>query len=60
MRDLLRATIRTKPEQADELLSSLVQQESELVTELRRPSETELVSGIRHAVTPLFAAVVTK
>jgi hypothetical protein len=33
--------------------------ESEMAEHLRRPSDEELTNQVRHAVTPLFAAIIT-
>lgn len=57
IRCIFRSTIRTKPEDG-EWPSLLARGEAEMIDSLRRPSEEELASGIRHAVTSLFAAVV--
>lgn len=59
IRGIFRATIRTKPDSNSEVLATLVRQQAELVATLRRPSEEELVVGVRHAVLPLFAAIIT-
>ena len=60
MRGLFGATIRTKPEPADSLLQYLLTAEAELTNQLRRPSEREIRLGVRHAVTPLLAALVAE
>jgi hypothetical protein len=60
IRNLSLATIRTKPEQDHLLLDALRQSELPLVQELRRPSESELSDGVRHAVFPLLAATVVQ
>jgi hypothetical protein len=59
IRGLVRATIRKSAEPAEELICQIRAAEGELVAHLRRPSEDELTNQIRHAVTPLLAAVVT-
>ena len=59
VRGLLRAVIRKSPESADLLVPVLEKAESDLIMRLRRPSEEELGTQIRHAVTPLLAAIVT-
>ncbi len=51
------AYLRVKPD-AGGLFAELARQESDLANELRRPTEPEWRSGMRHAVTPLFAGVV--
>lgn len=58
-RGLFGAGVRNKPELVESLLASLAASERDLANQLRRPSEREMRFGIRHAVTPLFAAVVT-
>jgi superfamily II DNA or RNA helicase len=58
LRGLFASAIRTKPEEASALIAAVARLEIELVRELRRPSETDSEQRIRHAVTPLFAAVV--
>jgi hypothetical protein len=59
IRGLLQSTIRAKPEPAGELVVLLGELEHGLVQSLRRPSEEDLSTGIRHAVTPVLAAIVT-
>lgn len=59
LRAVLAASARLNPESAPELLESLVNEEQRLVETLRYPSEQELDTGIRHAITPLLAAVIT-
>ena len=56
---LFNAIVRTKPEEARELISCLVEQESTIGNVLRKPTDQEISNGVRHAVTPLFAGVVT-
>jgi hypothetical protein len=58
LRGLLKATVRNKPEPPGPLFVSMQDQEERLTQELRRPQEYEMQQGIRHAVTPLFAALV--
>lgn len=59
-RGLFRSTTRKSPEPADELVKRIFETEIDLVQQLRRPSEEELTGQIRHAVTPLFAAMIGK
>ena len=59
LRGLFRAVIRRTPENTDGLVERMPGQESQLADQLRKPTEEELHAGIRHAVTPLFAAIVT-
>lgn len=58
MRALFKATIRAKPGQDSDLMILLRDQQANLVQQLRRPSESEIGDGVRHAVTPLLAATV--
>jgi hypothetical protein len=58
---LFEATVtRVKPDPADPVVAALGRHETEIGNQLRRPSEPEMRSGIRHAVTPLFAALVLR
>jgi superfamily II DNA or RNA helicase len=59
LRALFRASIRKTPPVNDNVFQRLVNAELEVLEQLRRPSEDELSTQVRHAVTPLFAAVVT-
>jgi superfamily II DNA or RNA helicase len=59
LRGLFRAVIRRSPEDTDGLVEMMPSQELRLADLLRKPTEEELHAGIRHAVTPLFAAIVT-
>jgi superfamily II DNA or RNA helicase len=59
LRGLFRSVIRKSPEPAETILTTLGTAEVELTEKLRRPTEDELTAQVRHAVTPLFAAVVT-
>jgi superfamily II DNA or RNA helicase len=59
LRGLFGAGVRNKPELVEPLLSMLATKEIELANHLRRPSDREMRFGVRHAVTPLFAAIVT-
>jgi hypothetical protein len=55
------ATVRVRPEggaPAESLAVAVSSAERQLVEALPRPSDEELARGLRHAVTPLFAAVV--
>jgi superfamily II DNA or RNA helicase len=60
IRGLLRATVRKSAEPAEELICAIQVAERDLVAELRRPTEDELTNQIRHAVTPLLAAIMTE
>lgn len=55
---LIQATVRTKPAQDSKLEELLLESEQSMVDELRRPTEEELMAGVRHAAMPLLAAVV--
>ncbi len=60
IRNILRAVIRKSAEATESLPADLRESEQELTMKLRRPNEEEMGAQIRHAVTPLFAAVVTE
>jgi superfamily II DNA or RNA helicase len=59
IRGLVQAIIRVKPEIHEGLLAEMRAQESALALELRRPTPSELESGVRHAVSPILAALVS-
>ena len=59
LRSILRAVIRKSADTTDSLLVRLRDGESDLTMHLRRPSEEEMGAQIRHAVTPLIAAIIT-
>ncbi len=59
IRVVLRAVARKSAETTDELISALKRYEDDLVMWLRRPSDEELGAQVRHAVTPLLAAIIT-
>lgn len=59
LRGMFRAGVRKAPETDPELTQRLVDCERELSERLRRPTETELESQIRHAVIPLLAGILT-
>ena len=60
LRAFFNAAPRLKPTE-DESISQILQTtECQLIEELRQPSETEIAQGIRYAVTPLVAAVVSR
>jgi superfamily II DNA or RNA helicase len=58
VRCIMDSTIRTKPEPAEGIIEAMKIQEKRIADELRRPSDSELQSGIRHAAVPLFAAII--
>jgi hypothetical protein len=58
LRGLFAATIRAKPEEDSVLLDRLVIEEAAKTATLRRIEETDHARQVRHAVLPLFAAVV--
>lgn len=58
LRAVFRSTIRTKPDSNTKIVETLRRVEGELLQVLRRPTDEELAAGIRHAVVPLFAAVI--
>src|ERR1035441_8314458 len=59
LRGLFRGVIRKAPEATDAKVAILKSQEVEITQKLRRPTENEFVAQIRHAVTPLFAGIIT-
>ena len=59
LRGLFAATVRMKPDEAaEELGRGMATLELDVANQLRRPSERELRLGVRHAVTPLLAALI--
>jgi len=60
VRGLVRASIRAKPESAEWMLEAAVRSETAIAHELRRPTDSELSKGIRHAVTPMLSVVITE
>lgn len=58
LRGLFRSTLRKSAENVPSLINQLQKSEPELVEILRRPTADELTRQIRHAVTPLVAAVI--
>lgn len=59
LRGLFRASIRKTAEPAEGLVRDLRGMECDITESLRRPSEGELTNQIRHAITPLFTAILT-
>lgn len=64
-RDLLYAIFdatvaRVKPDTADPVVEAIRRHEIAILNQLRRPSEAEMRTGVRHAVTPLLAALVLR
>ncbi len=59
IRRLLDATVRKSPEADCDIVQGMRSAEENLLNSLRKPSEEELRGGIRHAVVPLLAAIVT-
>ena len=56
---LFDATVaRTKPDPADPVVAALGRYEADIGNQLRIPTEPEMRSGVRHAVTPILAALV--
>ena len=60
IRGILRATVRKTAESAEELISAIQIAERDSIAQCRRPTEEELTNQIRHAVTPLLAAVMAE
>lgn len=59
IQDLLTGTTRKSSENVPALTEAIRRAEDQWIERLRRPSEAELESQIRHSVMPLFAAVIT-
>jgi hypothetical protein len=58
---LFDATVaRVRPDPTDPIVAALRTHEAELGNQLRRPTEPEMRSSVRHAVTPLLAALVLR
>lgn len=51
------ATVRVKPHPDDNLTEELAAAEQRVADELRRPTDEDIALGVRHAVTPVLAAV---
>jgi superfamily II DNA or RNA helicase len=60
VRNLLRCGIRKAGEAKHPLSAAVGETEKQAITNLWKPTEEDLKAGIRHAVLPLFAAVVTE
>ena len=60
VRTILRTVIRKTSEATESILAALRDAEADLTMKLRRPSEAEMGAQIRHAVTPLLAAIITE
>ena len=58
LRGIFKATVRTRPEEGIDLQSKVAAAEQSLTDSLRRITRQEFDQGARHAVLPLFAAVV--
>jgi hypothetical protein len=58
LRALFKSTVRTKPEEASDLIAQVARSENELIDSLRRIAREQLDQGLRYAVTPIFAAIV--
>jgi superfamily II DNA or RNA helicase len=59
LRGLFRSVIRKSPETAEDLPQLMVSAETDLIEQLRRPTEEEMAAQIRHSVLPLFAGMIT-
>lgn len=58
LRGIFKATVRTRPEEGADLQDRVAAAERSLADSLRRITRQEFEQGARHAVLPLFAAVV--
>jgi superfamily II DNA or RNA helicase len=56
---LFNASVRKTAEPDEKIERSLISMEGGITQILRRPSDDELTSQVRHAVTPLLAAIIT-
>lgn len=59
LRGLFNTSVRKTAEPAEKIERSLISMEGEITQLLRRPSDDELTNQVRHAVTPLLAAIIT-
>lgn len=59
LQGLFRCVIRKSPDMVEDLLQGLVPAETDLIEQLRRPTEEEMAAQIRHSVLPLFAGVIS-
>lgn len=59
LRALVTGVIRLKPDEETAPAVALKSIEAEIIGALRRPTETELRDGIRHAVVPIFVGLIT-
>jgi superfamily II DNA or RNA helicase len=59
LQGLFRSVIRKSPEAAEDLPQLMVSAETDLIEQLRQPTEREMAAQIRHSVLPLFAGVIT-
>ena len=59
IRTLTNAIVRLKPDENASFTATLKNTEDELCNSLRRPTESELGDGIRHAVAPIFACIIS-
>lgn len=60
MRCLQNATLRLRPDIAEEFTNRMARHEQALLQSLRRPSDEQIRAGIRYAVIPLIAAILTQ
>ncbi len=60
MRGIFRGVVRKSSEPIEALIQSLSKAENEMTESLRRPSEADLQTKVRHAVSPIFAAIITE
>jgi superfamily II DNA or RNA helicase len=60
LHSLFKAPPRLKPAEDESIVQFLQTAERQLLEELRQPSEIEIAQGVRYAVTPLVAAVVSR
>jgi hypothetical protein len=59
LQGLFKGTVRTKPDEADDLIKEIEKRERSLIDNLKRITREEFDEGVRYAVMPLFAGVVS-
>lgn len=60
IRAIQNAPIKMKPLDDNDFIDAICTAEIRLIEELKRPPEEDIRQGIRYAVTPLFAAIISK
>lgn len=60
VRALTKAAIKMKPLDDNNFINTLSSIETSLIDELKRPPDEDIRYGIRYAITPVFAAIISK